>query len=658
MKPGLINDSVRKLCLSALLPVTILVTCLPAQKETAVPSPTRTITLTSRLESSARHLYPGQVEITFSIYRHADSTDALWAETQMVSVNEAGEFTASLGGKAGGLPAELFLSGDARWLGVQPSGVQESPRALLMAVGYSIIAGNALQLNGRSGEDFLLREQLHTEVRRYFDEEIEDRLSALSASAGVVGSTSLSTGQFDSIEISEGGSISTIGIIDAHVTLVPKLFLSASGSPSLGGTIPSLTFRSTNPAHMFGEVAFQDSTSSPGQDIWALQQDSEFTGSESLVFRRRGQPVLLFNPLGTTGSDVLTTWSGTRMRFERSGPYPLEFRDTSLGIGQGLWRNVISENCWIWDKNNSPFGDFSQRSTMLELCPTTVTIPSAKLNPVQGIAASFHLPVSAGGPITLTATAPNAGIFLTPGQGGVNVLNARTGIRTDRPAGSLHVLSSGNLQDAIFEASGTGNHGISIRNAVQNWAAGIRADRGQAFNLRNISADLDALLLSPTGDLSLLGTATVDRSLAIKTASETFDWRIDASGTLNLSVASAAGRFNAMSITTQGEVTFPSNGAEISAEGGESGMLRLQQALAPQKAKIFFEASPSSNVAVEVSWSLPLSDTDYVASCTAQSSEGMSVLRIASVEPHQVTVILSNSSSLPQQGYLHCIALP
>ena len=38
-----------------------------------------------------------------------------------------------------GLPANVFASGEARWLGVQVQGQAEQPRVLLMSVPYALI---------------------------------------------------------------------------------------------------------------------------------------------------------------------------------------------------------------------------------------------------------------------------------------------------------------------------------------------------------------------------------------------------------------------------------------------------------------------------------------------------------------------------------------
>lgn len=140
----------------------------------------------------------------------------------------------------------------------------------------------------------------------------------------------------------------------------PVFFGAADGSTT--GYVSSVTLRDTSTSHMFGELAFQDYT---GTDIWHLIMDDAFANVEELKLERKGQEVLTCTPLSSTGSDVLTTWSGTRMRLERSGAYPFEYRDTSQALPLGLWRTLISADQWIVSKNTAAAGDFSTSTNFL-----------------------------------------------------------------------------------------------------------------------------------------------------------------------------------------------------------------------------------------------------------------------------------------------------
>ena len=99
----------------------------------------------------------GVVGVTFALYKDQQGGVPLWLETQNVSVDKSGHYTVSLGAsKAEGLPADLFISGEARWLGVQPQGQAEQPRVVLMSVPYALKALDAETIGGRPASSFML----------------------------------------------------------------------------------------------------------------------------------------------------------------------------------------------------------------------------------------------------------------------------------------------------------------------------------------------------------------------------------------------------------------------------------------------------------------------------------------------------------------------
>jgi trimeric autotransporter adhesin len=98
----------------------------------------------------------GLVGVTFSLYKDSEGGAPLWIETQNVQADKAGHYSVMLGSTSSrGLPSELFASGEARWLGVQPQGQAEQPRVLLMSVPYALKALDAQTLGGRPASAFL-----------------------------------------------------------------------------------------------------------------------------------------------------------------------------------------------------------------------------------------------------------------------------------------------------------------------------------------------------------------------------------------------------------------------------------------------------------------------------------------------------------------------
>jgi hypothetical protein len=99
---------------------------------------------------------PGTVGITFSLYKDEQGGAPLWMETQNVTLDSTGHYTVQLGAtEPDGLPIDVFASGEARWLGVQPEKQSEQPRVLLMAVPYALKAADAATIGGLPPSAFM-----------------------------------------------------------------------------------------------------------------------------------------------------------------------------------------------------------------------------------------------------------------------------------------------------------------------------------------------------------------------------------------------------------------------------------------------------------------------------------------------------------------------
>ncbi len=99
----------------------------------------------------------GTVGVTFLLYKDEQGGAPLWMETQNVTPDKSGHYTAVLGSTTNqGLPTDLFASGEARWLGVQAEGQAEQPRVLLLSVPYALKAGDAETVGGLPASAFVL----------------------------------------------------------------------------------------------------------------------------------------------------------------------------------------------------------------------------------------------------------------------------------------------------------------------------------------------------------------------------------------------------------------------------------------------------------------------------------------------------------------------
>jgi hypothetical protein len=99
----------------------------------------------------------GTVGVTFYLYQESQGGSPLWMETQNVQPDKAGHYSVALGSTSSqGLPANVFATGEARWLGVQVQGQAEQPRVLLMSVPYALKALDAETIGGRPASSFML----------------------------------------------------------------------------------------------------------------------------------------------------------------------------------------------------------------------------------------------------------------------------------------------------------------------------------------------------------------------------------------------------------------------------------------------------------------------------------------------------------------------
>jgi len=153
------SHSVRRSCWKPLLVLAFFAVSTLGQSQTiesstTVPALVKYSGTVSQGEGSVRSRLMG---LTFALYKEQTGGTPLWLETQNVQLDNAGHYTVQLGStQPNGLPKELFASGEARWLGVQPEGQAEQPRVLLLSVPYALKAADAETIGGLPPSAFVL----------------------------------------------------------------------------------------------------------------------------------------------------------------------------------------------------------------------------------------------------------------------------------------------------------------------------------------------------------------------------------------------------------------------------------------------------------------------------------------------------------------------
>jgi len=110
------------------------------------------------LKDQAGKPITGPVTLIFSFYELQEGGSPLWSETQAARADEEGHYAVLLGAsQPDGVPVDLFASGRARWLGVEPQvpGMAELPRVLMVSTPYALKAADAETLGGKPASAFV-----------------------------------------------------------------------------------------------------------------------------------------------------------------------------------------------------------------------------------------------------------------------------------------------------------------------------------------------------------------------------------------------------------------------------------------------------------------------------------------------------------------------
>jgi hypothetical protein len=257
-------------------------------------------------------------------------------ETQNVQPDKNGRYSVALGSTTNqGLPTSLFVSGEARWLGVQAQGQAEQPRVLLLSVPYALEAGDAQTVGGLPASSFMLA----------------PAGSQAGTSAGSPPGTITGSGTTDYVPMFTGAT--TIGN--------SKIYQNAGGDVGIGTTSPAATLdvkgksdvrdtltlfpKSTHPALTVNGTAFQ--VASTGAVTFVSGQTFPGAGTVTSVGSGAG---LTGGPITTSGTLSIATGGVTNGMLQNSsltvtGNSPLTGGGAvSLGGGTSLGLKACSSN--------------------------------------------------------------------------------------------------------------------------------------------------------------------------------------------------------------------------------------------------------------------------------------------------------------------------
>ncbi|MGH9649366.1 MAG: hypothetical protein ACRD3I_02730, partial [Terriglobales bacterium] len=298
----------------------------------AVSTVPRLVKFSGALQSRKGEALGGVItRLSFSIYEEQSGGAALWSEAQDVRLDAQGRYAVLLGAASSdGLPADLFSTAGARWLGVQAEGREEESRVLLVAVPYALKAADADTLGGKPATAFVATDQLKDQVRSEVTTQI--------AQPGTGQSTRTLIGTAPSPQALGEGQSSFVCNLAADCVKVTQ----SGAGVGLHATTPT-------GASVLGELS-----GTSGAAVYG--RATAGTGAASAVQGDAANP----NGAGVLGRNFATTGvaSGVFGRsFSTSGVGVRGDATTATGATRGVWGTTVSTGgVGVYGQSSSPTG--------------------------------------------------------------------------------------------------------------------------------------------------------------------------------------------------------------------------------------------------------------------------------------------------------------
>jgi hypothetical protein len=462
----------------------------------------------------------GTVGVTFSLYTDQQAGVPLWLETQNVVPDRSGHYSVQLGStKPDGIPTDLFTSGEARWLGVQPEGQAEQPRVLLLSVPYALKAGDAETLGGLPASAFVLA-ALPSSAANNAEATSTAAYNPNSAppATNVTGSGTLdfiplwtSTSNIANSVLFQSGSGSTakVGIN----TTTPAAMLDVKGTENVEGL---LTLPATGAALTTG------GKNSQAEDFIASSFNSGTAAAVNQTFQWRAEPA---------GNNT-TTPSGTLNLLFGSGPSaPTE---TGLKLSnKGLFTFATGQAfpgtgtiTGVTTASGSGLTGGGTSGTLslglLKTCTASQTLQwngtawacaSAGTGTITGVTAGTDLTGGGtGGNVTLNVDTTKVAQLKTANSFTGNQSVAGNVSATGSVTGQTGIFSANNSTQVVNVTQSGSGAGITT---VSNFGTGLSASGG-SFGVNATSATGFGVYSSTTNGLAIYGTSQASSGSSVE----------------------------------------------------------------------------------------------------------------------------------------------
>jgi hypothetical protein len=452
----------------------------------------------------------GVVGVTFSLYKDEQGGAALWLETQNVQPDRNGHYTVMLGSThSTGLPSDIFVAGEARWLSVQPQGQKELARVMLLSVPYALKAGDAQTIGGLPPSAFVLAVPSPAAsadpASNGSSPTVPPPASTVTTSGGVINGLPLWTTatniQSSVVTQSGSGSTAKIGIN----TTTPTNTLDVKGTAIIRGafTLPSTgvataTSGKNSQAESFIASTFSSSTSSPVAQTFRWQAESALNntstpgGTLNLLYGLGSatptETGLRIGPKGIIGFATGQTFPGTIAGITTAADSGLKGGGTNGTLTLGLITSCASGQVLKW--NGSAWACGNGGGTITGVLAGTDLTGGGTTGTVTLNLDTTKVPRLAAANTftnnqTITGTGTGFSLIVAPpdaatnsGLGGSNALSAAgssadpSGLKaggvgltvSGGSGGTLNVSGNGgNAINAFGGSAGNGNGGVGIQ---------------------------------------------------------------------------------------------------------------------------------------------------------------------------------------------------
>ena len=205
---------------SAVVILWIAALAVPHAQQTQVP---RVMWYSGVFRPVTTQLIASVEQVTVAVYRDRDGGDVMWQETQNVAMEAGGRYNLLMGATSpDGLPADLFTSGEARWIGItfNRPGEVEQPRIPMASVPYALKAADADTLGGLPASAYLRAD------------------TSKSASTDGLSSQGSEAAASSDVSVLTAGTPGYVGLFTDSANLGNSVLFQSGNSVVLGGTVP------------------------------------------------------------------------------------------------------------------------------------------------------------------------------------------------------------------------------------------------------------------------------------------------------------------------------------------------------------------------------------------------------------------------------------